>query len=332
MPLKPTIGVTYRDDGRGKAHQSDLALVRQANPTATVVSVKQPTDVKHLDALFVPGGPHDHPDAVASHQTPGNTRARGRGASRRPGGADRTAEVNARHDMESTSINSALNRNMPVLAVCGGSWRLASCLGGQVRALSEQSAHLHAGSMQAVTQHRHDVTVGGDTKLAQILRSPKGSDPFAKPPTKGAAADIPMSVNSVHWESSHFAGQATPVQITAKGPDGSDGEWRAPALTGVDTVVEAYASTNHHYVHGIQWHPEYAMNHQLDETPSGLTELNAKQPEIVKGSQEKSGRIMSSLGDAALTSKAARIIQRNFRNRKTKQIIAQKAATRRGNR
>jgi putative glutamine amidotransferase len=135
----------------------------------------------------------------------------------------RVNEVSAERDeFEAGLLHLALQRDMPVLAICRGHQLLNVCLGGSLL------QHIAGGEHEAYQQEgypsrMHRISVHADTKLAPILG--KGS----------------LVVNSRHHQA------VTPDRL-------------APGLcvaaTEAGGIVEAVESVRHAWVIGVQWHPE----------------------------------------------------------------------------
>lgn len=202
------IGIPYRDDGRGEAIIKDVALVKRGtfcdvtvliskrDPDARAIydhlaslgvraTIVDPTNqrlAKKVDALYISGGRYDHPNVdKKTHRVP----------------VDREKVVGIRHILETGLIQTAINDDLPVLGICGGSWRLAATIGGSIESLSKKKAKLHTGSMAtAVCSVAHSVTVQPLTMLHEILNVDKdGLVAAAARPSPGNVLDV----NSVHW-------------------------------------------------------------------------------------------------------------------------------------
>ena len=293
--LRWRIGVLYRADGRGNSHLLDLAAVRRAipNPNVEIVSLvgNQVVDgmraqgwrymlsrsglVQHnlagIHAIFVPGGPAAHPAQ--------------QGPSRHVERANSSYE-RARHAYETAVIQQALDRNIPILAVCGGSWRLAGVLGGTIPLLSEDDRRIHNRPMQNVNAEAHDVMVRQNTLLRRVIEGGFGTlDPMP-------AGDIDLrGVNSVHWASSVFESGMTAVRVSA-------------SANAALQSVEAFEKQDRHFVLGIQWHPEFSP----------------------RQSQRYNDRILYAFAFAGLEYRAATAIQRVWRRHRARELARQNQA------
>jgi putative glutamine amidotransferase len=181
-----------------------------------------------LDGLLVPGSPSNvHPDHYG-------------------GGASRTPD---HHDLDRDAttlrlIPAAIERGMPVLAICRGIQELNVALGGTLHQTvhDEPGRHDHRAnrtSLEIAYGPSHLVTLSGS--LALIVGSPK------------------IMVNSLHGQA--IDGLAPGLEAEAMAPDGTieavrgrgplaGSTGRLPGGTGRAPVVAPW-------VLGVQWHPEW---------------------------------------------------------------------------
>jgi gamma-glutamyl-gamma-aminobutyrate hydrolase PuuD len=290
------IGIPYRDDGKSKAILEDARRITEGCLCKVVVLI--PSDglgqwkshdltdwvgkhgyahlvldetkslrIQGLDGIYVSGGPHDHPRMSGPSKND---------ASATP----RASEADRRHRFEEFVIGAAIHENLPVLGICGGSWRLAGAIGGQVRRLGGGIEKNHAKPMNLPYLHAHDVNVQPYTMLNQILKT----DNYRTWGDAQVPQGTTLHVNSVHWAQSVFpiTSPLTPV-VSAKAPDTTNEGFEVPV-------------TNSHFVMGIQWHPEYAMDQQF------------------AGDDARQHRqVMRALGDAARDGRAATTLQAHVR-------------------
>ncbi len=132
-----------------------------------------------------------------------------------------------RTEAELALLRGALDRDMPVLGICGGQQLLAVALGGT---LIQHIPDAVAGSLaheQPNPRHQpgHDVTLVAGTRLAGIV---------------GQAT---MAVNSAHHQAVRDPGPHAMVNATA-----SDG------------VIEGIEDLRRRFCIGVQWHPEYLID------------------------------------------------------------------------
>lgn len=129
-----------------------------------------------------------------------------------------------RDGFEMALARAALARQMPVLAICRGMQLLNVALGGDLVAhipdhYGNGVLHRHEG-LKAV---QHDVRIEAQSRIAGLLGTTE------------------LTVHSVHHQAVGRLGRG--LRAVAWAPDG---------------VVEAFESTAHPFVIGVQWHPELA--------------------------------------------------------------------------
>jgi putative glutamine amidotransferase len=124
-------------------------------------------------------------------------------------------------------VQGALQRDMPVLGICGGQQLLAVALGGTLIQHIPDSVPdaLEHEQPNPRDQPGHSVAVTGGTLLARIV---------------GTAQ---MQVNSAHHQAVATPGPHAVVNAVA--PDG---------------VVEGVEDTHHRFCLGVQWHPEFLID------------------------------------------------------------------------
>ncbi|PHK93772.1 gamma-glutamyl-gamma-aminobutyrate hydrolase [Pseudoroseomonas rhizosphaerae] len=128
---------------------------------------------------------------------------------------------------ELAMVRGALERDMPILGICGGQQLLAVALGGTLiqhipDSVPDALAHEQPNPR---TEPGHEVAIAPGTLLARAV---------------GGAR---MAVNSAHHQAVERTGPDTVVNAVA--PDG---------------VIEGIESTRHRFALGVQWHPEYAVD------------------------------------------------------------------------
>lgn len=140
-----------------------------------------------------------------------------------------TVEIDAARDRYELALaRAALDRDVPVLAICRGAQVLNVAGGGTL--IQDLPAVMPSAIRHSITEPRnaiaHDVVVSAGTKLAGLL----GVD---------RTADRRVPVNSRHHQSVR---QAAPgFVVSAAAPDG---------------VVEAIERPDAAFCVGVQWHPE----------------------------------------------------------------------------
>jgi len=128
---------------------------------------------------------------------------------------------------ELAATRGALERDMPVLGICGGQQLLAVALGGTLIQHIPDSVEgaLQHEQPNPRTEPGHEVSVAPDTLLARIVGRSR------------------MAVNSAHHQAVDRPGQGAVVNAVA--PDG---------------VVEGVEHPGYRFALGVQWHPEYAVD------------------------------------------------------------------------
>lgn len=133
-----------------------------------------------------------------------------------------------RDELDLLAVGFALERDLPILAVCRGLQILNVALGGSLvqDIPSQVSAPIKHMQEAAGWYATHDLILQGASLLKEIL----GTDPAA--------------VNSFHHQS--IAAVGSGLRVAASAPDG---------------VIEAVEGTSNRFVLGVQWHPELMVGH-----------------------------------------------------------------------
>jgi putative glutamine amidotransferase len=146
-------------------------------------------------------------------------------------------EVNpARDAMEWRALDVALALDMPVLGICRGMQVLNVYLGGTLY----QDLPTQRGDMINHEQdgpwghHQHHVQCTDGSHLQRILGD-----------------CMPLEINSFHHQA--VKGLAPGLRCTAQAEDG---------------LIEGIESENHHWVLGVQWHPERHEAEARDSDPN----------------------------------------------------------------
>lgn len=222
MTKRPIIGLTLDAEAPGGYSKFPWHAIRQNYMDALADAGGVPVALPHrgelaeayldmIDALVVTGGAFDvDPSmygAAGVHAS----------VSLKPG---RTAA-------ELALLRGALERDMPVLGICGGEQLLAVALGGTLiqHIPDEVAGALAHEQPNPRDQAGHEVAVVEGTLLAGIV---------------GAGT---MRVNSSHHQAVREAGAA--LRVNAVAPDG---------------VIEGVESVGHRFCLGVQWHPEFLID------------------------------------------------------------------------
>ena len=139
-----------------------------------------------------------------------------------------TVEVDPVRDRYELALaRAALDRDLPLLAICRGAQVLNVAAGGTLvqDIPSERPSPLRHTLDTTKDAIAHDVTVAPGTRLASLL--------------EGDATGAPVAVNSRHHQSVRDLAPAFVVSATA--PDG---------------IIEAIEKPDATFCVGVQWHPE----------------------------------------------------------------------------
>lgn len=163
-----------------------------------------------IDALVVTGGDFDVDPALF-------------GAGERHGSV---TIKEARTAFEFALVREALDRDMPVLGVCGGEQLLNVVLGG------------------TLVQHIPDAVPGALAHEQPNPRDEPGHEVEIVPGTRlaGIVGAARIAVNSAHHQAVDATGDG--VVVNARATDG---------------VVEGIESAAHPFCIGVQWHPEFSI-------------------------------------------------------------------------
>ncbi len=222
MPIPPVIGVTLDSEEPGGYSTFPWYALRENYCGAVAAAGGLPVALPHhpelagayldhLDGLVVTGGAFDVDPALF-------------------GAAERhaTVKVKARRtDFELAMIRGALDRDLPVLGICGGAQLLNVALGGTLiqhipDAVPGCLAHEQPNPRD---EPGHEVAPVAATRLAAIV----GTARFA--------------VNSAHHQA---------VGDVARGC--------AAGAYAADGVVEAIEDPRRRFCIGVQWHPEFIIS------------------------------------------------------------------------
>jgi len=163
--------------------------------------------VSSVDGLLFTGGPDIDPQYYGASEDPKS------GLKHAP----------RRDKWELALLKAALDRDMPVLAICRGMQLLNVAFGG--RLIQDLPGHRIEGLKGRWESARHQLYISPGSKLAAIL----GAGGF-------------VSVNSLHHQ-----GVGEPQKASAL---------MASAYSVEDGLIEALESPRHGWVVGVQWHNE----------------------------------------------------------------------------
>ena len=222
MSKRPIIGLTLDSEQPGGYSKYPWYAVRQNYADAIVAAGGLPVALPHnaalagqylemIDALVVTGGAFDVDPALYGE-----------------GGRHATVTLKEnRTQAELALTQGALERNRPVLGICGGEQLLAVALGGAlIQHIPDSVPHALAHE-QPNPRHEpgHAVAVTPGTLLHRIVGSAE------------------MQVNSAHHQAVRSPGPRAVVNAVA--PDG---------------VIEGIEDAGYRFCLGVQWHPEYLID------------------------------------------------------------------------
>ncbi|MBX6320567.1 MAG: gamma-glutamyl-gamma-aminobutyrate hydrolase family protein [Rhodospirillaceae bacterium] len=219
---RPVIGLTLDAEGPGGYSKQPWYALRQNYCDAVVraggLPVLLPHEPEHaaaylhrLDGLIVTGGAFDVDPALFG------------AATRHP----TVTTKDRRTAFELAITRLALERDAPVLGICGGQQLLNVALGGTLiqhipDAIAGALAHEQPNPR---TEPGHSVRVVPGTLLHRICGAEE------------------LAVNSAHHQAVERVGPD--VAVDAVAPDG---------------VIEGIESRRHRFCLGVQWHPEYVIS------------------------------------------------------------------------
>ncbi len=222
MSKRPIIGVTLDSEPPGGYSKYPWYAVRQNYADAIVAAGGLPVGLPHdadlaaqyldlIDALVVTGGAFDVDPALY-------------------GDGDRHATVTLKENRTQAELAltvGALNRDLPILGICGGQQLLAVALGGTLIQHIPDSVDNALEHEQRNPRHEpgHPIAVTAGTLLHRIV---------------GA---VSMNVNSAHHQAVRHPGPRAVVNAVA--PDG---------------VIEGVEDRHYRFCLGVQWHPEFLID------------------------------------------------------------------------
>lgn len=222
MSTPPAIGITLDSEEAGGYSPFPWYALRQNYCAAVAQAGGLPLPLPHepsladayldrIDGLVITGGAFDVDPALF-------------------GAAERHATVKLktrRTQFELAMLKGALERDMPVLGICGGQQLLNVALGGTLVQHIPDAVPQCLAHEQSVPRDQpgHDVELVAETKLAAI------------------AGTLRMAVNSSHHQA--VADVAPGCVVNARAPDG---------------VVEGIEDPRRAFCIGVQWHPEFILS------------------------------------------------------------------------
>ncbi|MGB0574630.1 MAG: gamma-glutamyl-gamma-aminobutyrate hydrolase family protein [Alphaproteobacteria bacterium] len=219
---KPVIGITLDSEEPGGYSKFPWYAVRENYCDAVADAGGLPVPLPHqpaianayldmIDGLVITGGAFDVDPALFGDKTRHET----------------VVTKDRRTEFELAVTRGAINRDMPVLGICGGQQLLNVVLGGTlIQHIPDEIENALAHEQpNPRDEPGHDIAVTTNTLLHQIT---------------GTGT---MSVNSAHHQAVKTI--ASPVIINATAPDG---------------VIEGIELPGKRFCLGVQWHPEFLID------------------------------------------------------------------------
>jgi len=222
MAERPIIGLTLDSEDPGEYSKFRWYALRENYFASVVAAGGLPVALPHdaalaqeyldrLDGLIVTGGAFDVDPALY-------------------GAGERHPKVllkEARTGFEMAATSQALERDMPVLGICGGQQLLNVVLGGTLiqHIPDEVPGALQHEQENSRDEAGHAVAIARGTRLHDICKTDE------------------MAVNSSHHQAAKSTGQGVAVNATA--PDG---------------VIEGIEDGRYRFCLGVQWHPEFTIS------------------------------------------------------------------------
>ncbi len=222
---RPIIGVTLDSEEGGGFSDSPWYAIRQNYLSCIEEAGGVPVALPHLavladayldmiDGLMVTGGAFDVPPEMFGEEA-------------------RTDTIRlkpARTQFETAVLRGALERDMPVLGICGGHQLLAVLAGGtlvqhipdEVQNALEHSVSKNTENAGGRDWATHEIRIAGESRLAALVGTTQ------------------QHVNSSHHQSVRTV--QAPMQVSALAEDG---------------IIEAIEHQDKSFAIGVQWHPEY---------------------------------------------------------------------------
>ena len=219
---KPTIGLTLDHETSDSYAESPWYAIRENYCDSVAQAGGVPITLPHepkladdylnlIDGLIITGGYFDiDPEIFRSNTT------------------HKTVKLKQqRTEFEIRIVSGALQRDMPILGICGGEQLLNVVLGGTLiqHIPDEIKNPLEHEQTIPKSMPSHDIEIITGTILHQII----GQTSF--------------SVNSSHHQA--VAEVANPIVVNSKAVDG---------------VIEGIEHPEKRFCLGVQWHPEYGIN------------------------------------------------------------------------
>lgn len=202
IPMEIRIGIPYRDDQFGEAILRDIFHVRKSTGIQTV-PINENVLPENIHALYISGGPFSPPYSLINESDimPNVAENEEQKRDYRIPNKNRHLSYIERHQRENELINQAIKKGLPILGMCGGSWRLAQHFGAQLMLMSDDVQRVHAKGMYSLMEHwkYHKMIVQKDSITHKMMMMGEKNE---------------TKVSSVHWLQIIF-NKTSPAQISA---------------------------------------------------------------------------------------------------------------------
>lgn len=139
-------------------------------------------ELQGVHGLFIPGV-----DTANDTEVPGRGVSRAVTEQHRPTGAN-IVEHESRSAYERRCLSEARNRGLPILGVCGGSWRVLQAYGGGTETLSPELQGAHNPSGDAKWEQVHPLDVVAGSALANAMTDPPPPGPARRSPSVSSSS------------------------------------------------------------------------------------------------------------------------------------------------
>ena len=217
---KPIIGITLDNEEHGHFSKFPCYAIRQnylhsverlgAIPFPLFHSTHSAKDIFSLiDGLVITGGNFDIDPQIYGKDTEGSRIIK-----------------NNRTNFETVICQMCLDKNKPILGICGGEQLLnVICKGTLIQDIASSNANaLEHEQLNPRNQTSHSVNIKTKTKLHNIIKKQK------------------IQVNSAHHQAIDRPGKE--LIASAHADDG---------------IIEAIEHSHHDWCIGVQWHPEFLI-------------------------------------------------------------------------
>lgn len=271
-----SITISYRDEGRGMGAFWDNHTIQLVSGAKTRICYEKDQDISDLEKFHqnISNNPDSLPSFIqTSGKLPPASNDFGQDLLVIPGNTRKTEQKRAeafkkRSDFENKLLQDAINRGRPVLAICGGSWRLWQALGGKsfIDTPGHDYPHFHPKDDLRISQ-KGEVIGNKMAHHVQICSS------LLAKAMQFSNELVEISVNSIHWQAADSQQIPENVMISAKSVVvvvswlwaiwyqflSLLGLAQKKVLPEAD-VVEAFETKHGAPMIGVQWHPEAYAN------------------------------------------------------------------------